>query len=245
MGGATGAVGGASGSGVPALGRGGKPKGGGGVPIGTGGGAIAGISEAGVLGSGGIPTEVGGGGRVDADPGKGGNSVLVLSPGNGGRPPLFPARSGTGGIPGIALGSTTGEPLLSSAEISLISLPGTGTRFIFPGIMTGTMASADVALFFESKAATTVSEAISPGFAAGSMYFLIITAESSPTKDAVTTNPALVSRFIEPTPYKLSCKCRQNRPCTLIMSDKFHICVYGDALNIRAVQPLTPYNPYN
>ena len=101
-----------------------------------------------------------------------------------------------------------------------------------------------VAVFFWSTAATTVS-VVASFVGVGSMYFLIITAESNPTKDAVTTNPALVSRFIEPTPYKLGCKCRHNRPCTLIMSDKFHYCVYGDALNIRTVHTLIPYNPYN
>ncbi len=252
MGGATGADGGggAMGSGVPELGILGTPKGGGGgVPIGAGGGggAIAGIPDAGVLGSGGIPPEIGGGGGiVGADPGNGGNSVLVFSPGNGGRPPLFPARSGTGGIggtPGIALGSIVGKTLFSSAVVSLISLPGTGTSSIFAEVITGTM-PAFVAVFFWSTAATTAS-VFAAFVGAGSMYFLIITAESSPTKDAVTTNPALVSRFIEPTPYKLGCNCRHNRPCTLIMSDKFHYCVYGDALNIRTVHTLIPYNPYN
>jgi hypothetical protein len=250
MGGATGADGGggAMGSGVPELGILGTPKGGGGgVPIGAGGGggAIAGIPDAGVLGSGGIPPEIGGGGGiVGADPGNGGNSVLVFSPGNGGRPPLFPARSGTGGIGGIPPGSIAGKTLFSSAVVSLISLPGTGTSSIFAEVITGTIPPF-VAVFFWSTAATTVSDATSPGFAAGSMYFFIITAESNPTKDAVTTNPALVSRFIEPTPYKLGCNCRLNRPCTLIMSDKFHYCLYGDALNIRTVHTLNPYNPYN
>ena len=250
MGGATGGGGGAMGSGVPELGMLGTPKGGGGgVPIGVGGGggAIAGIPDAGALGSGGIPPEIGGGGGiVGADPGNGGNSVLVFSPGNGGRPPLFPARSGTGGmggIPGIALGSIAGKPLFSSAVVSLISLPGTGTSSIFAEVITGTMPPF-VAVFFWSTAATTVS-VVASFVGVGSMYFLIITAESNPTKDAVTTNPALVSRFIEPTPYKLGCKCRHNRPCTLIMSDKFHYCVYGDALNIRTVHTLIPYNPYN
>ena len=250
MGGATGGGGGAMGSGVPELGMLGTPKGGGGgVPIGVGGGggAIAGIPDAGVLGSGGIPPEIGGGGGiVGADPGNGGNSVLVFSPGNGGRPPLFPARSGTGGmggIPGIALGSIAGKPLFSSAVVSLISLPGTGTSSIFAEVITGTMPPF-VAVFFWSTAATTAS-VFAAVVGAGSMYFLIITAESNPTKDAVTTNPALVSRFIEPTPYKLGCNCRHNRPCTLIMSDKFHYCVYGDALNIRTVHTLIPYNPYN
>jgi hypothetical protein len=206
IGGATGADGGAMGSGVPELGMLGTPKGGG-VPIGAGGGggAIAGIPDAGVLGSGGIPPEIGGGGGiVGADPGNGGNSVLVFSPGNGGRPPLFPERSGTGGMggtPGIAVGSNAGKPLFSSAVVSLISLPGTGTSSIFAEVITGTMPPF-VAVFFWSTAATTAS-VFAAFVGAGSMYFLIITAESNPTKDAVTTNPALVSRFIEPTPYKL------------------------------------------
>ena len=215
IGGATG--GGATGSGVPELGRPGTLTGAGaGVPIGAGGGggAIAGIPDAGVLGSGGIPTEIGGGGggatggaiggMVGADPGRGGNSVLMFSPGKGGRPLLFPARSGTGGMagtPGIVLGSTTGDPLFSSAVVSLISLPGTGNSSMFAGVTTGTIPPVAV-VFFWSTAATTVSVAAS-FVGVGSMYFLIITAESSPTKDAVTTNPALVSRFIEPTPYKL------------------------------------------
>jgi len=214
MGGATGAGGGggAMGSGVPELGIPGTPKGGGGgVPIGAGGGggAIAGIPDAGAVGSGGIPPEVGGaggsiGGIVGADPGNGGNSVLVFSPGNGGRPPLFPDRSGTGGMggaPGIALGSNAGRPLFSSAVVSLISLPGTGTSSIFEGVPTGTI-PASVVVFFWSTAATTAS-VFAAFVGAGSIYFFIITAESSPTNDAVTTNPALVSRFIEPTPYKL------------------------------------------
>ena len=212
MGGATGGGGGAMGSGAPELGMLGTPKGGGGgVPIGAGGGggAIAGIPDAGALGNGGIPPEVGGaggsiGGILGADPGNGGNSVLVFSPGNGGRPPLFPERSGTGGIggtPGIGVGSNAGKPLFSSAVVSLISLPGTGTSSIFPGAPTGTIPPF-VAVFFRSTAATTAS-VFAAFVGAGSMYFLIITAESSPTKDAVTTNPALVSRFIEPTPYKL------------------------------------------
>ena len=90
-GGATGADGGAIGSGVPELGMLGTPNGGGGggVPIGAGGGggAIAGIPDAGALGNGGMPPEVGGaggsiGGIVGADPGNGGNSVLVFSPMN-------------------------------------------------------------------------------------------------------------------------------------------------------------------
>ncbi|MBJ7431521.1 MAG: hypothetical protein JHC56_09320, partial [Gemmataceae bacterium] len=197
MGGATGADGGggAMGSGVPELGILGTPKGGGGgVPIGAGGGggAIAGIPDAGALGSGGIPPEIGGGGGiVGADPGNGGNSVLVFSPGNGGRPPLFPDRSGTGGIggaPGIAFGSNAGKLLFSSAVVSLISLPGTGTSSIFAEVITGTMPPF-VAVFFWSTAATTVS-VVASFVGVGSMYFLIITAESSPTKDAVTTNPA-------------------------------------------------------
>ncbi|NBY00544.1 MAG: hypothetical protein EBQ87_00955 [Planctomycetes bacterium] len=217
-GGATGAGGGVMGSGVPELGILGTPKGGGGVPIGAGGGggAMAGIPDAGVLGSGGIASVDGGGGAtggatggaiggiVGVDPGKGGNSVLVFSPGKGGRPPLFPARSGTGGMggtAGIVLGSPTGAPLFSSAVVSLISFPGTGNSSIFAGVTTGTIPSF-VAVFFGSTAATAVSVAAS-FVGLGSMYFLIITAESSPTKDAVTTNPALVSRFIEPTPYKL------------------------------------------
>ena len=210
MGGATGADGGggAMGSGVPELGMLGTPKGGGGgVPIGAGGGggAIAGIPDAGVLGSGGIPPEIGGGGGiVGADPGNGGNSVLMFSPGNGGKPPLFPARSGTGGMggtPGIAVGSLAGKPLFSSAVVSLISLPGTGISSIFAGVITGTIPPF-VAMLFGSTAATTAS-VFSAFVVAGSIYFFIITAESNPTKDAVTTNPALVSRFIEPTPYKL------------------------------------------
>lgn len=216
IGGATGAGGGAIGSGVPELGRPGTLKGAGtGVPIGAGGGggAIAGIPDAGVLGSGGIPPEIGGGGgatggaiggMVGAEPGRGGNSVLVFSPGKGGRPPLFPARSGTGGMagtPGIVLGSIVGDPLFSSAVVSLISLPGTGSSSMFAAVTTGTMPPVS-AVFFWSTAATTVSAAAS-FVGVGSMYFLIITADSSPTKDAVTTNPALVSRFIEPTPYKL------------------------------------------
>ena len=215
MGGATGADGGggAMGSGVPELGMLGTPNGGvgGGVPIGAGGGggAIAGIPDAGALGSGGIPPEVGGaggsiGGIVGADPGNGGNSVLVFSPGNGGRPPLFPERSGTGGMggaPGIAVGSNAGKPLFSSAVVSLISLPGTGTSSIFEGVPTGTIPPS-VVVFFWSTAATTAS-VFAAFVGVGSIYFFIITAESSPTKDAVTTNPALVSRFIEPTPYKL------------------------------------------
>lgn len=211
MGGATGADGGggAMGSGIPELGIPDTPKGGGGgVPIGAegGGGAIAGIPDAGVLGNGGIPPKVrGGGGIVGADPGNGGNSVLVFSPGKGGRPPLFPARSGTGGIAGASGikggGTIAGKPLFSSAVVSLISLPGTGKRSIFAGVTTGTMPPA-AAVFFWSAAATTAS--VFASFeGAGSIYFLIITAESSPTKEAVTTNPALVSRFIEPTPYKL------------------------------------------
>ena len=210
MGGATGADGGggAMGSGVPELGMLGTPKGGGGgVPIGAGGGggAIAGIPDTGVLGNGGIPPEIGGGGGiVGADPGNGGNSVLVFSPGNGGSPPLFPDRSGTGGIggiPGIAVGSIVGKLLISSAVVSLISLPGTGTSSIFAGVTTGTIPSF-VSVFFWSTAATTAS-VFAAFVGVGSMYFFIITAESSPTKDAVTTNPAFVSRFIEPTPYKL------------------------------------------
>ena len=212
LGGATGGGGGAMGSGVPELGMLGTPKGGGGgVPIGVGGGggAIAGIPDAGALGNGGIPPEVGGaggsiGGILGADPGNGGNSVLVFSPGNGGRPPLFPERSGTGGMggtPGIAVGSNAGKPLFSSAVVSLISLPGTGTSSIFEGVPTGTIPPS-VAVFFWSTAATTAS-VFAAFVGAGSIYFFIITAESSPTKDAVTTNPALVSRFIEPTPYKL------------------------------------------
>ena len=208
MGGATGGGGGAMGSGVPELGMLGTPKGGGGgVPIGAGGGggAIAGIPDTGVLGNGGIPPEIGGGGGiVGADPGNGGNSVLVFSPGNGGSPPLFPDRSGTGGIggiPGIAVGSIVGKLLISSAVVSLISLPGTGNSSIFPGVTTGTIPSF-VSVFFWSTAATTAS-VFAAFVGVGSMYFFIITAESSPTKDAVTTNPAFVSRFIEPTPYKL------------------------------------------
>jgi len=208
MGGATGGGGGAMGSGVPELGMLGTPKGGGGgVPIGAGGGggAIAGIPDTGVLGNGGIPPEIGGGGGiVGADPGNGGNSVLVFSPGNGGSPPLFPDRSGTGGIggiPGIAVGSIVGKLLISSAVVSLISLPGTGTSSIFAGVTTGTIPSF-VSVFFWSTAATTAS-VFAAFVGVGSMYFFIITAESSPTKDAVTTNPAFVSRFIEPTPYKL------------------------------------------
>ncbi len=217
MGGATGdsGGGGAMGSGVPELGMLGTPKGGGGgVPIGAGGGgggAMAGIPDAGVLGNGGIPPEVGGaggsiGGMVGADPGNGGNSVLVFSPGNGGRPLLFPDRSGTGGIEGasgIAGGGGTfaGKPLFSSAVVSLISLPGTGTSSMFEGVPTGTIPPS-VAVFFWSTAATTAS-VFAAFVGAGSIYFFIITAESSPTNDAVTTNPALVSRFIEPTPYKL------------------------------------------
>ena len=213
MGGATGAGGGggAMGSGVPELGILGAPKGGGGgVPIGAGGGAMAGIPDAGVLGSGGIPPEVGGaggsiGGMVGADPGNGGNSVLVFSPGNGGRPLLFPERSGTGGIEGASGiaggGKFAGKPLFSSAVVSLISLPGTGTSSMFEGVPTGTIPPS-VPVFFWSTAATTAS-VFAAFVGAGSIYFFIITAESSPTNDAVTTNPALVSRFIEPTPYKL------------------------------------------
>ncbi len=217
-GGATGADGGAIGaigSGVPELGMLGTPKGGGGgVPIGAGGGggAIAGIPDAGVLGNGGMPPEVGGaggsiGGIPGADPGNGGNSVLVFSPGNGGKPPLLPERSGTGGIAGASGiaggggGTFAGKPLFSSAVVSLISLPGTGNSSIFPGVPTGTIPPF-VAVFFWSTAATTAS-VFATFVGAGSIYFFIITAESSPTKDAVTTNPALVSRFIEPTPYKL------------------------------------------
>jgi len=206
-GGATGGAIGAMGSGVPEFGILGTPNGGGGgVPIGAGGGAIAGIPDAGVLGSGGIPPEVEGaggsiGGIVGADPGNGGNSVLVFSPGNGGKPPLFPERSGTGGMAGIAGGTFAGTPLVSSAVVSLISLPGTGNSSIFPGVPTGTIPPF-VVVFFWSTAATTAS-VFAAFVGVGSIYFFIITAESSPTKDAVTTNPALVSRFIEPTPYKL------------------------------------------
>lgn len=211
-------IGGAIGSGVPELGRAGTPKGGGGgVPIGAGGGGgtIAGMPELGVLGSGGIPPKDGGGGvpigagggaigaMVGADPGRGGNSVLMFSPGKGGRPSLFPARSGTGGMagtPGIVLGSIAGAPLVSSAVVSLISLPGTGTKSIFAGVVTGRMPPV-MGVFFGSTAATTASVV---SFAVvGSIYFLIITADSRPTNDAVTTSPAFVSRFIEPTPYKL------------------------------------------
>jgi len=208
-------TGGAIGSGVPELGSAGTPKGGGGgVPIGAGGGggAIAGIPELGMFGSGGIPPDVGRGGAtgcaiggmVGADPGNGGNSVLVFSPGKGGRPPLFPARSGTGGMagtPGIVLGSIAGVPLVSSAVVSLISLPGTGTKSIFAGVMTGRMPP--VSDVFFGFTAATIAWVVVSFVGVGSMYFLIITAESRPTNDAVTTNPALVSRFIEPTPYKL------------------------------------------
>lgn len=256
-GGETGAVSGAeTGSGVPVPGRGGTPdEGGGGVTevggggLTGGGGLIGGMLLPGAPGRGGIPEDAGAGGGMvgDAIGGMlgvdgGGISDLVFSPGNGGRPPLFPPRSGIGGIGGtggIELGSVTGAVLFSSAVVSLISFPGTGTRSMLAGVTTGTIPCVLV-FSFGSSEAIAVSDALSPGFTDGSMYFLMITAESNPTKDAVTTNPALVSRFIEPAPYKLGGQCRQNLPCPLIMSDKFNRCVHGAVLKIGTFHTLNP-----